>query len=53
MVDTLLIIDAILVVMWLAGLSFKFIVRPLLWILLAVGVVLILVWVGQQGILPW
>ena len=51
--DILLIIGAILVVVFVLGLVFHFIVRPLLLILLVVGVILLLAWVWQRGLLPF
>lgn len=53
MIDILLIIGAILVVLFVLGLIFRFIVRPLLLIVLVVGVILLLAWVWQRGMLPF
>ncbi len=53
MIDILLVIGAILLILWLAGLVFRFIVRPVPWILLVAGVILLIAWIRQQGILPF
>ncbi len=51
--EILLIIGAILVVVFVLGLIFRFIVMPLLLIFLVVGLVLLLAWVWQRGLLPF
>ncbi len=51
--EILLIIGAILGVVFVLGLIFRFIVMPLLLIFLVVGLVLLLAWVWQRGLLPF
>ena len=44
MLYLLLVIGAILLILWLLGLTIGFISGPLLWVLLAIGAVMLIVW---------
>ncbi len=44
MLEFLWIIAVIILALWLLGLLFRFIVGPLLWVLLVIGVIVLIVW---------
>ena len=44
MLTILLVIGAILLVLWLLGLTIGFIQGPLLWILLVIAIIMLIVW---------
>ena len=44
MLEFLWIIAVIILVLWLLGLLFRFIIGPLLWVLLVGGIIVLIVW---------